>query len=123
MNPKIPIFGSNNTNLLKSFFKGPWNSGDVYINFGITHERPYTKGPFPVLMSTEGVGADALFTRPSTSSATPIGLSYLNNLKKSGLIKGSGRKLVSSFKRLHRGKMVDPARYKQFEIYRLRRVP
>ncbi len=123
IDPKLPILGSNNTDYLKDFFKGPWNSVDVYINFGVMHERPYRKGPFPVLLSTEGVGADALFDRPSTSSATPVGLSYLNYLKKSGLIKGSGQELVSNFKNYHQGKLVEPARYKQFEIYRLGRLP
>ncbi len=122
--PKLPILGSNNTGLLKDLFmKGPWESVDVYINFGVSHTYPYTKGPYPVLMSTEGVGADALFTRPSASSATPVGLSYMNYLKKSRLIEGSGQDLVSNFRKYHQGKLVEPARYKQFEIYRLGRLP
>lgn len=117
----LPFLGSNSHPLLPNYIKGAMTCTDLAINFGVSAKRPYEDGPFPVLTTMEGVGAYSIGTRPSSSTAAPIVLSYLIYLKNSGLVAGSGREFVANVKNYHQGKLVEPERYRQFEIYRLGR--
>jgi hypothetical protein len=119
---ELPIRGSNAMNLLSESFSGPWDCVDFYINFGVSSMRPYDEGPYPVLTTMNGVGASSIGTRPSTSIATPIGLSYIIYLKKSGIVSGRGVEFTRNFKSYLQGKLTDPSRFRHFEIYRLGRL-
>jgi len=120
--PHLPILGADDEHLLSSSVKGALGCTDIAINFGISAKRPYEDGPFPVMTTINGFGASSLGTRPSSSSAAPIALSYMIYLKKSGDVQGEGTFFVDNFKKYHQGKLVEPARYRQFEINRLGRL-
>lgn len=117
----LPMTGFEEPEFLGLAMRGALPCIDLAVNFGVEAKKPYKDGPFPVLMTGDGVGAGSLGTRPSASSAAPIVLSYINYLKQSGLVFGDGADFVSNLKKYHAGRFIEPARYSQFEIYRLGR--
>jgi hypothetical protein len=76
-------------------------------------------GPYPYLMTYDGLGVAHMDDDFAASWATPLILSYVNSNKQEALSRGE----VFSISNLHNSKIiVDPVKYKQFELFRLGRL-
>lgn len=117
----LPPTGAEMPELLLPELYGSLLCSDLAINFGVEANKPYNDGPFPILMTTDGVGVESVGKFVSTSSASPLVLSYINYLKQAGIVSGVGTEFVSNLKKYHTGRFIEPERYHQFEIYRLGR--
>ena len=117
----LPLTGAEAPELLQARMFGSLPCADLAVNFGVEANRPWADGPFPVFMTADGVGVESVGKFVSTSSAAPIVLSYINYLKQAGIISGEGAEFVSNLKKYHTGRFIEPARYRQFELYRLGR--
>lgn len=126
LNRDIPPEGINNDKFKKYLLNGNENSEqctDLYINIAVEKQRPFNFALGAVEFSTFNVGTTPPIGADAVSSfATPIGLSYLLDLKiKNPNLKGANDiySYIMNLKKNEKFIILDPALNKQLSIYSL----